>query len=103
MQHQDTEHQVADIFTKALSRVSFARHSAVLLGEVEIKVIAKPLPQSTRTYLELHNQQLAKRVAETQVRAVAGRKSSAEVTAYGASQKVLRTVSQLTKSAVGED
>ena len=103
MQHQDTEHQVADIFTKALSRVSFARHSAVLLGEVEIKVIAKPLPQSTRIYLELHNQQLAKRVAETQVRAAAGRKSSAEVTAYGASQKMLRTVSQLTKNAVGED
>ena len=48
MQHQDTEHQVADIFTKALSRVLFARHSAVLLGEVEIKVIAKPLSQSTR-------------------------------------------------------
>ena len=75
----------------------------MLLGEVEIKVIAKPLPQSTRIYLELHNQQLAKRVAETQVRAAAGRKSSAEVTAYGASQKMLRTVSQLTKNAVGED
>ena len=59
-QHQDTAHQPADIFTKFLPESVFRLHAEVLLGHRQLKVVQKPLPRSTRIYLELHNQQLAK-------------------------------------------
>ena len=38
----------------------FRKHADVLLGLRQLKNIQKPLPRSTRIYLELHNQQLEK-------------------------------------------
>ena len=57
-QHQDTAEQPADIFTKFLTEDMFSKHAAVLLGTRQLKIVQKPLPRSTRIYLELHNQQL---------------------------------------------
>ena len=67
-QHQDTSQMPSDIFTKFLPEELFTRHAQVLLGESELKVVQKPLPRSTRIYLELHNQQLERTRAELEAR-----------------------------------
>ena len=68
-QHQDTAHMPSDIFTKFLPETVFNMHADVLLGIRELKVVQKPLPRSTRIYLELHNQQLEKTKRELEKRA----------------------------------
>ena len=57
-QHQDTAEQPADLFTKFLTEAVFTKHAEVILGIKQLKIVQKPLPRSTRIYLELHNQQL---------------------------------------------
>ena len=68
-QHQDTAEQPADVFTKFLPEAVFTKHAEVLLGIRKIKVVQKPLPRSTRIYLELHNQQLEQTMRDMQKRA----------------------------------
>ena len=64
IQHQDTQYQPADLFTKSLPRPAHERHAAVIMGHANLVVKALPLPTSTRKYLELHNQQLKKTTEE---------------------------------------
>ena len=68
-QHQDTSDQPADIFTKFLPEVTFRKHADVLMGIQQLKIVQKPLPRSTRIYLELHNQQLEATKADMSRRA----------------------------------
>ena len=69
LQHQDTTVQVADILTKDLGRILHRKHRDVLFGRKQIEIISKKLPESTKTYLKRHNDELklnAKTLALTQ-------------------------------------
>ena len=69
LQHQDTTVQVADILTKDLGRILHRKHRDVLFGRKQIEIISRKLPDSTKTYLKRHNDQLklnAKTLALTQ-------------------------------------
>ena len=45
-----TAEQPSDVFTRFLPEPAFAKHSRVLLGLRELKVIQQELPVSTRVY-----------------------------------------------------
>ena len=68
-QHQDTAEQPADVFTKFLPESLFCKHAEVLMGIRQLKIVQRPLPRSTRIYLELHNQQLESTQADMTNRA----------------------------------
>ena len=68
-QHQDTAEQPADLFTKFLTEAVFTKHAEVILGIKQLKIVQKPLPRSTRIYLELHNQQLEQTKRDMEERA----------------------------------
>jgi hypothetical protein len=58
LQHQDTTVQVADVLTKDLGRVLHRKHRDVLFGRKQIEIISRKLPESTKTYLKRHNDEL---------------------------------------------
>ena len=63
-QHQDTHEQPADLLTKMLPEPAHTKHAEVLLGLRQLKIHQRPLPLSTRIYLQLHNEQLERTQAE---------------------------------------
>ena len=58
-QHQDTNHQFTDIFTKDLAKVLHERHKNVIPGLAQMQVVTKKLPESKAAYAKMHNEVLA--------------------------------------------
>ena len=57
-QHQSTEVQIADILTKDLGSKLHRAHRDVLFGRKQIEIRSLKLPESHRTYLTRHNDEL---------------------------------------------
>ena len=59
-QHQATEVQIADMLTKDLNGKAHRRHRDVLFGRKDIEIKSVKLPESYKTYLTRHNDELKK-------------------------------------------
>ena len=59
-QHQATQVQIADIFTKDLGGKAHRRHRDVIFGKTAIEIIANKLPDSYKMHLTRHNDELKK-------------------------------------------
>ena len=58
VQHLDTACLPADLLTKILSKESTRKHREVLLGQAAMQVISKELPDSQKSYVQRHNEEL---------------------------------------------
>ena len=59
-QHQAADVQIADILTKDLGSKAHRRHRDVIFGRKEIEIKSLKLPESYKTYLTRHNDELKK-------------------------------------------
>jgi len=67
-QHQDTTVQVSDILTKDLGRKLHKLHRDVLFGRKNLEFISRKLPESNKTYLKRHNDELLLNAKTMQLR-----------------------------------
>ena len=74
-QHQATDVQIADILTKDLGSKAHRKHRDVLFGRKQIEIKSVKLPESYKTYLTRHNDELKKNAHALRL-AQANKKSS---------------------------
>ena len=68
---------VADLLTKDLGKTLHKRHRDVLFGRKNIEIISKSLPDSYKTYLKRHNDELRLNAKKVQLTQAFNRPSSA--------------------------
>ena len=63
-QHQATHVQVADIMTKDLGKTLHKKFRDVLMGRKPLEIVSLKLPESHKTYVRLHNEEVQRKQKE---------------------------------------